>query len=169
MSELERVRDAEIVEDIPSWEECVSEWSEGASQELIGQLRQARAAASVGRHYGWSSMKQFAGEIGASTGKVYDYAKVWTVYGHIFEDGGELSSRLETLGISHLIKALRAPDPVATAEEAHDEGLSARQIEERIKTQEEEEAEEVQIKTCPACGSDSKHWQRVPEGLGGVQ
>ncbi len=152
MTELERVSDAEVVEDHPSWEELVSEFVEGSRFELHGQLRQARAAAAVCRHYGRSSMTKFAGEVGKSPGWCYDLARVWFVYGHIFEAAdGQLSNRLETLGISHLVKSLAAPDPVALAEKAHDEGMTSRQVEDEARG-EPENVEVVSTRPCEACG-----------------
>lgn len=152
--ELERIPDAEIIEEGPSWEEAVSEWAEGSRLELAGQLRQARAAAAVSSHYGTDAMGHFASEVGASKSKVYSYAKVWMVYGHIFEDGSEISSRLETLGITHLIKGLAAPDPLTAVEEAHDEGLSTREMEERVRELEEPEntVKVQETRACEACG-----------------
>jgi hypothetical protein len=165
VAELERVYDAEIVDDsIPSWEDLVSEFIEGRRYEMHGQLRQARAAASVVTHYGRQSMKAFASEVGKSPSWVYDLARVWHVYGHIFEDGDELSGRLETLGISHLVKSLSAPDPVALAERAHDEGMTTRQVEEEARGK-ENGAEVIDVQECPSCGADSKYWQRVPGGI----
>ncbi len=155
MAELERVYEGEVVEEqAPSWEQLISEWAEGARLEFAGQLRQARAAASVVRHYGRASMKHFAAEVGCSKSWAYDLARVWWVYGHLFEDG-DFSNRLETRGISHYLKALRAPDPVAMIEEAEDEDLSARQIEERIREREEAESgahEKPKTRPCEACG-----------------
>jgi hypothetical protein len=151
MTEIERIQDVEIVEDVPSWEELVGEFAEGRRYEMHGQLRQARAAASVVTHYGRQSIKAFAFEVGKSPSWVYDLARVWHVYGHIFEDGDELSSRLETLGISHLVKSLSAPDPVALAERAHDEGMTTRQVEEEARGK-EEKAEIAKTMVCPQCG-----------------
>ncbi len=152
MTELERVSDAEVVEDRPSWEELVSEFVEGSRFEIAGQLRQARAAATVCRHYGRSSIARFAGEVGKSPSWCYDLARVWIVYGHIFEEGGELSNRLETLGITHFVKTLSAPDPVALAEKAHDEGLTARQTEEEARG-ETKNAQLITHVVCPECGA----------------
>lgn len=155
--ELERVEDGEIVEDAPSWEQHVSEWAEGARQEFVGQLRQCRAAASVARHYGRGSMKAFAQEVGASKTKVYDFARVWWVYGHLFEDGDE---RFPTRGISHYIAALRADDPVAMLERSEDEDLSVRQMEAEMEDGEQREAagsrnvELVEVVVCAHCGAE---------------
>ena len=155
MTEVERVYEGEVVEETsPPWEQLISEWAEGSRQEFVGQLRQARAAASVVKHYGRGSMKAFAGEVGASKTKVYDYARVWWVYGHLFEDG-EFSGRLETRGISHYVACLSAPDPVKMLEESEDEDLSVRQIEERVRVGQEAEQgepERVQTRVCEACG-----------------
>lgn len=162
--ELEYVQDAEIVDEGPSWEELTSEWAEGARHELVGQLRQARAAAAVMRTYGTGAMKKFAGEVGASKSKVYDYAKVWAVYGHLFEDG-ELPASFQTRGISHMVAALKDPEPVRMLETSEDEDLSVRQIEERTQDREQAEhggPERVEAKECPSCGADGKFWQRVP-------
>lgn len=127
MSDVEQIHEAEIVEESPSWEELVSEWTAGASLALAGQLKQARAAANVQRVYGRKSVEAFAKEVGASKSTVYDYARVWQMYGHLFEDG-EYSGRLETLSMAQLVEAAYSPDPVTTAERAEDEGLSSRQI-----------------------------------------
>ncbi len=154
MTEIERIQDVEIVEDKPSWEELVSEFIEGRRYELHGQLRQARAAANVCRHYGKSSMRQFAGEVGKSAGWCYDLARVWMVYGHIFEGEDHLSSQLETLGISHLVKSLAAPEPVRAAEEAADEELTVRQMEERIQGT-PKNVEMITEMVCPECGAVS--------------
>lgn len=157
VTEIEKVRDVEVaslVEDKPDWESLVSEWAEGASLELEGQLRQARAAAGVVRSYGMGAMEGFAYEVGCSKTKVYDYARVWAVYGHIFE--GEHSGRLETLGITHLVKSLSAPDPLEVATEAHDEGLTTRQTEERAKERTmPKNVETITYIVCPECGVQS--------------
>lgn len=72
MTELERIYDeAEIVE-APSWEECISEWTDAGWRVFAGQLRQARAASAVQRHYGLSSIEKFAQEVGTSKSTVYD-------------------------------------------------------------------------------------------------
>ena len=156
MTELERVYDGEVIEEGPSWEEHVSEWAEGARQEFAGQLRQARAAASVARHHGRSSMKAFAQEVGASKSKVYDYCRVWWVYGHLFEDG-DFSGRFQTLGISHYLQALRAPDPSSALEQAEDEGLSVRRLKERIEESEHDGlAEEAKTVPCDKCDGSGR-------------
>ncbi len=62
MTEIERVYEGEVVDENDGWdwEQAVSEWTAGASLELEGQLRQARAAAQVARRYWRSSMEAFA-------------------------------------------------------------------------------------------------------------
>lgn len=162
MTELERVYDVgEIVDDMPSWEELTSEWASGASEAILGQLRQARAAAAVRSVYGESSMEKFAYEVGSSKSTVYNYAKVWWVYGHLLEDGNsQFSKRLESgsLSMTQLLAATKAPDPVAMIEEAEEKNLSSRAIEARIK--EEEEPENVEkvnyTMTCPTCNGSGE-------------
>lgn len=167
--ELEVVRNPEILQENQGdvWESAVSEWSSGQSQAILGQLRQARAAAAIQSVYGTSSMKSFADEVGAAPSTCYEYAKVWNRYGYLIEDGsGQFYERLESgfTTMSHLIKALRSPDPRAAIEEAADDGISAREMERRQKTEEEpQRVEKVEITECPHCGSDAKYWSRVPE------
>lgn len=161
MTEIERVYDAEVVEEPEGmeWQTAVSEWAEGSRQEFVGQLRQARAAALVVRRYGRASIKEFAQEVGSGKSKVYDYCRVWQVYGHLFEDG-DFSGRLETRSISHYIAALNAPDPVTLLETSEDEDLSVRQIQERVKVAEEAEhggAEVVtETRACPTCNGSGE-------------
>lgn len=159
MTELERIYDAEIVEDKPSWEELVSEWTDAGWRVFAGQLRQARAAAAVNRYYGRASMEHFANEVGASKSTVYDYARAYIVFGHLYEDSGRLENS-GLLTISHLIEASYAPDPVEMLERAEDEGLSSRQIK-RERTESENGSEpqrNVEVVTefvCPECGAVS--------------
>ena len=158
--ELERVYDGEVVEEPEGmdWEQATSEWAEGSRQEFVGQLRQARAAASVAKRYGWASMGAFAKEVGCGKSKVYDYARVWVVYGHLFEDG-EFSARLETRTISHYVKALRAPDPVAFVEESEDEDWSTRRMDEVLEEREIEahgKPERVETRVCPTCNGSGE-------------
>ena len=154
VSELERVHDAEPVREGPSWEDLVSEYSEGAQAEFVGQLRQARVFALVARHYGRVSLTEFAKEVGCSKSKAYDWARVWWVFGHALGD----SARLENspLTISHYVEASYAPDPMRMIEAAEDEGLTTRQIEARRKEPEVPEAprnvETVEVVACPKCG-----------------
>lgn len=156
MTELTRVQDAEVVDGGPSWEEIVSEWSAGAHRVLEGQLRQARAAAAVSRYYGESSMEAFAKEVGASRSTVYDYARVFWVFGHLyFDEEGSPSGRLENPGtttITRLVDATYAPDPAQALERAEAEDLSGR--EQKAARKAEQEPERVHLIThivCPAC------------------
>ncbi len=150
MTELQRVQDAEIVEEGPSWEEHVSEWTSAAGQVFAGQMRQARVAASVARVYGNGSMEAFAKEVGASRSTVYDYARVWWIYGHILSERPDDSP----LTISHYVEASYAPDPLKAIEEAEDEGLTTRQIEKRRKEPEATPQLITHI-ICPECSAMS--------------
>ena len=179
MRELERVPETvEIVEELQEhpediWESAINEWSTGASHVIVGQLRQARAAAAVTRVHGTSSMKKFADEVGASKTTVYDYAKVWWIYGHLFEDGqSSLSVRAESglLNMAQLIKMSRAPDPIKRAEEVED-GTSSRAIEAMNQQEREQEhaedprAQTVQVtRACEACGGTGEVPVEVPSG-----
>jgi hypothetical protein len=151
--ELEAVLDGEIVEERVPWEQIVSEWTEGASEELAGQLRQARAAGTVARDYGRSSMEAFAKDVGCSRSKVYSYARVWQTYGHLV--GTEsFSRRLESgrLSISHMIEGTQYPEPVAAIDRAEDEGISARQMErERKEETVPGNVEVVEMARCSHC------------------
>lgn len=156
MTELERVYDdVEVVEEQGSdWESCVSEWAEGAHQELAGQLRQCRAAAAVTKRYGLSSMEGFAKDVGCSRSKAYDYAKVWWTYGHLVETP-EFSRRVESglVTISQMIQGTRDPEPVKAIDRAVDDGISARQMErERKEEGIPENVEVVDLVVCPHCG-----------------
>lgn len=155
--ELERVYDAEVVEDRPEWELLVSEWADAASQVLIGQLRQARAAAMVQRHYGRASVEKFANEVGCSRSTAYDYARAWSIFGHLyFSEDGQPSGRLDNsgaIGIGHLIEASYAPDPVEVLERAEDEGMTTRQIKAERKQPEQRDVETITEVVCPDCGS----------------
>lgn len=162
MTELEGVHKAEVVVEPESgqgdgyYEEQVSEWAEGSGQAILGNMRCARAAANVARRYGEASLTAFAGDVGRSKSTVYQYARVWRVFGPKLEAGGEWSgdsTRLESLTMSHLVRAVSAPDPVAAAEEAEDEGLSTRQMEARRKEREVPKNVETVVQiVCPACG-----------------
>lgn len=158
--ELERVYDAEVVEDRPEWELLVSEWANAASQVLIGQLRQARAAAMVQRHYGRASVEKFANEVGCSRSTAYDYARAWSIFGHLyFSEDGQPSGRLDNsgvIGIGHLIEASYSPDPVEVLERAEDEGMTTRQIKAERKDEGKERAQKTETKVCPRCGGDGR-------------
>jgi hypothetical protein len=154
MTELQRVPiEPEIVEDGPEWEALVSEWADAGWRVFAGQLRQARAAAAVQRHYGMSSMEKFAQEVGVSKSTVYDYARVYNIYGHLYEDS---SGRLESSGlldITHLIECSYAPDPIKMLERAEDEGLSSRQIKaERQAESGSRNVQKAETRVCEACG-----------------
>ena len=157
MTELQRIPiEPEIVEDKPSWEECISEWTDAGWRVFAGQLRQARAAAAVQRHYGLSSIEKFAQEVGTSKSTIYDYARAWNTYGHLYEVSGRLENS-GLLSISHLIEASYAPDPIEMLERAEDEGLSSRQIK-RERSESHNTPQNVETVTefiCPACGEVS--------------
>lgn len=160
--ELERVYEGEVVEDKPDWESLISEWAEGARFAFAGQLRQARAIASVSRYYGRTSIEKFAAEVGCSKSWAYDLCRVWQTYSHRFEDG-EISTRLESpLGISHYVKASYARDPQAAIEKAEDERQTTRQIEASNQEEKEQEhagderAEVVKTMPCPQCGGEGR-------------
>lgn len=169
MAEIEQVYEGEVVDDgTPGWETLVSEWTSGAAQALVGKLRQARAAANVSRHYGQASMEKFAAEVACGKSKVYDYARVWWIFGHLMTPNADnaFSGRLESgrLSMTQLVELTYAPDPVSSLDVAEDEGLSSRAIRERSKEErrvmEEREASmgstphrpvEVTTEVCPDC------------------
>ena len=164
MTELVRTYDdAELVDDEApgyDWESGVSEWAEGSRMEFVGKLRQARAAAGVARRYGFGSMQKFAGEVGASRTTVYDAARVWVVYGHIFDGGDPLAEALEAKGYTHMVDSLRAPDPIEDIKIAIDNDETTRQHEDRLQGGEEKEAGNVELISefkCPDCES----WHRL--------
>ena len=158
MTELQRIPiEAEIVE-VPSLEEIKSEWTMGASQKLMGQLRQARAAASLEKHYGQGSVEGFAREMYVSPSTVYAYAATWRKLLDAFGEEGEVYGRLENspLKISNVMEAVKETDIPKALDEAEDEGLSSRQQEARRR----EKTTPANVETvtefiCPACGEVS--------------
>lgn len=156
MTELERVHDAEVVEE-DIWEAAVSEWATGHSEELKGKLRQARAAAAVRTRYGAGSMEAFAQEVGASRSKVYAFAAAYRKLIAWFETHEEISKRLNDspLRISNVLEASHEDDVPKALDEAEDEKLTSRQQRARRKEKEvPKNVELVEIVTCPRCDEE---------------
>lgn len=156
MSELERVYDAEIVDDTPTLEDLKSEWTAGAETKLRGQLRQARAAYLVDRHYGESSVESFADELRAGRSTVYEYARVYRRLLQFFPSQEEISGRLDEspLTITNVIEASKEEDFPKALDEAEIEGHTTRQQKAKRKERETpKNVETIQRGTCPHCGS----------------
>lgn len=152
--ELERVYDGEIVDDEPSWDDYVVAWGNAAGNILINQFRQAKIAANVNRIWGSGSIKTFAKSVGLEKSHVYNFARVWWLFGHFIENGDdEFSRRLESgmLTFSHFIESTYAPDPLEAINEAEDEGLSTRAI--KAKNQERKELEHATDERAQTAGT----------------
>ena len=158
VQELERILDAEIVEDKPSIEDIKAEWTMGAERKLEGQLRQARAAYALQKHYGKASMESFAKEMDKGRSTVYAYAKLYARLLEFFPDQQQISERLESspLTISNVMEASKEEDFPKALDEAEDDHLSTRQQEARRKERSEPKNVETITKlACPECGAIS--------------
>ena len=98
----------------------------------------AAVCASVSTKYGEQSIPRFAGEIGVSARRVYDYAATYSAW--------ESRTRSQILSFKHHTIAARAEDPQRAIEEAEDGQLSTRELDDRIKGRPSQEMEK-----CPAC------------------
>lgn len=161
--ELEVVHTGEVVDpEGDLLQACVSEWASASSQALVAKLRQARAAATYIRERrdqglaAKDAVEEFASEVKAKKSKVYDYTRVWWIYGHLLEDGhSSFSARVESgvLTMSQLVATTRAKDPVEMLDAVEDDNLSSRAIEARIKEEEEpKNVETIEVVICPHCG-----------------
>lgn len=168
MTELEVIRDAEIVQESEQdiLEACISEWTTGAAQAIWGQLRQARAASiyvEQRRKQGLTAkdaIEEFGSSVGAKKSKVYNYIRVYTIYGHILEDTHSmLSSRVESgmVSMSELVEKTYAKDPIEAAEtpSSVSEAKAQNQIE-KVEEQAEKSENVRQMRACEACGGSGE-------------
>jgi hypothetical protein len=163
-AEIQRIQDAEApVSD--GWEVAISEWETGVSQELLGALRQMRAAAYVKQAFGRAGLDKFGVEVGAGKSKVYAYAACFEALAETYQD--TVSERLESAPLSpwQLVAAVRR----GVAHGNVDDSISRAALENttvrEMNAQANGKPEEIESYHCPACGADSKHWQRVPGGV----
>ncbi len=154
MSEIERIPDVEIVEGptvhgepLLDEHEISSEWTTGSSQVMGGALRMARAAEHA-RVRG--TLDSLCKELRVGKTWAYNLAAVWRKCGAQVLDG-TFSTQVESLDVTHLVKALRAPDFFAALREANDEGLTPGQLGERIESREQGEVQRVETRVCEAC------------------
>jgi hypothetical protein len=172
MTELQRIPDHAPISD--AWESCISEWETGVSQELMGALRQMRAAYYVREEFKREGVEKFAGEVNAKKSKVYAYAACFEALVEAYGDG--VSGRVESspltpwqlvAGVKRGVEeAERSGEDMAICVEASlDRAEQGETVREINSTNSQVNVETVESQECPSCGSDSKHWQRVPGGV----
>lgn len=156
--ELVRVADAELVDDTGdsrgSWESLVSEWYTGVSQELVGALRQMRAAAYVKHAYGKQGLEKFSEEVKAKKSKTYAYAACFERLHKAY--GDEVSGRLESSPLSpwQVVEAAHNGDVAGDIPEALDRAeemnLSTRDLRAE-RNGEKRNVETITEVVCPEC------------------
>ena len=169
MTDVQVVHKAEILEPAPTLEDLYSEWAMGFFEKLKGQLRQARCAAMVKRHYGRGSIAEFAKAVGSSEQTVYEYAGAWRRLTNAYPSEAEISNRLEDspMTIWQIIEGVRgreAREIPAVLDEIEEKNKSVSRIQaERREEGKPKNVEMVDRCACPECGAifalrDASQW-----------
>jgi hypothetical protein len=150
MTELQRIPDHAPISD--AWESCISEWETGVSQELMGALRQMRAAYYVREEFKREGVEKFAGEVNAKKSKVYAYAACFEALVEAYGDG--VSGRVESSPLTpwQLVAAVKrgvAEEDVEASLDRAEQGETVREIN---STNSQVNVETVEKLGCPHCG-----------------
>ncbi len=162
-AEIQRIRDADLATNDLE-EKLISEWYAGITQELRGAVRQMRVAAyakAAGRAY----LEDFGKRVKAEKSKLYAYAACYEALHEWYQD--QLSERVERSPLTpwQFVYAVKRGvvwgDVEKSLSDAEENNLTVKELTDSPNGK----PEEIEGEHCPACGSDSKHWQRVPGGI----
>jgi hypothetical protein len=159
LTELQRIPDNTPISD--AWESCISEWETGVSQELMGALRQMRAAYYVREEFKREGVDKFALAVHARKSKVYAYAACFEALAEAYGDG--VSGRVESspltpwqlvAGVKRGVEeAERSGEDIAICVEASlDRAEQGETVREINSTNSQVNVETVEKLGCPHCG-----------------
>ena len=102
------------------WPSHAQAWQDAERDATEARWKQAAVAFSLVTHYGEGSVEKFAGEIGISPRRVWEYRAAYALV--------QNCGRSHNLDFTHYVIATSSPDPAGYIERAAEESLSTKAL-----------------------------------------